>query len=117
MTLYTDLQTIAGRVLSDFDQGGLALAVYTPGGGPAHDPGEPTYPETDFAGTVRGVSAHHLADTLIQASDLIVTMAGSAATPKLTDRVKIGGEYHTIVKIERKPAAGTVVAWRLFVRK
>lgn len=117
MTLYTDLQALAGNLLTEFDQGGLALGVYTPGGGPAHDPGEPTYPETAFKGTAKGVTAEHLSDTNIQATDLIVTMPGDTGTPKLTDRVKIGGLYHTIVKIKRLPAAGTVVAWQLFVRK
>lgn len=117
MSLYGDMQALAGNLLTEFNQGTLAIGVYTPGGGPAHDPDPPTYPETTFKGAVRGVSAQHLADTLIQSSDLIVTMPGGGVVPKPADRILINGAYHAIVKIEPKPASGTVVAYRIFVRK
>lgn len=117
MSFYHDMQAIAGSLLTEFDQGGLSLGVYTPGGGPPHNPGEPTYPETPFKGAVRGVSAKNLSDSLIQSTDLVVTMPGGAMTPKLSDRIKIGGLMHSIVKITPKPATGVIAAYEIVVRK
>ena len=116
MSFYGDMQGIASSLLKEFDQGGLKLAVFTPGSGPAHNPGQPTYPETPFAGTARGVNAQHLADTLGQSSDLAVTMPGTLS-PKMADRIVIGGAAHTIVKISAKPATGIVAAYEVRVRK
>lgn len=115
MSFYGDMQALAQDLLTEFDQGGLALAVFTAGGTP-HSP-TVTYPETAFTGTVRGVTAEDMKDSLVQSSDLIVTMPGGGLVPKGSDRVKIGGKLHSIVKIEPKPATGTVAAYLLVCRK
>lgn len=117
MSFYGDMQAIANDLLREFDQGGLAIGVYTPGSGPAHAPGTPSYPESPLDGTVRGVTAQNLTDTLVQASDLVVTIPGGGVVPKLLDRIRIGSKHHTIVKIEAKPATGIVSAYLVFVNK
>lgn len=116
MTFYKGMQEIASGLLQEFDQGGLALAVHTAGTGPAHNPGPAIYVETPFAGAAKGVTGDHLKDTLIQSSDLSVTMPGNLS-PKMADKVVVNGHQHSIVKIIPKPAAGTPVAYEVVVRR
>jgi hypothetical protein len=116
MSFYGDMQTLATGLLTEFNQGGLALSVATPGAGPPHNPGATTYADTAFVGAARGVAQEHVDGTLVLTTDLQVTAPGTL-TPKMSDRVKIGGIAHAMVKIIPKPATGTVVAYILIVRK
>lgn len=117
MNLYADFQRLAKGLLSDFDQGGLSLDVYSTTGGTAWNPGTPTYTPTPFRGVAATVKPQeYMQDTQVQATDLVVTMPGSLA-PKMQDRVTINGEAHSIIRIDPKPAAGLVVAWKVVVRK
>lgn len=113
--IYKDFQSLAATLLRDFDQGGLALRTEVRDG-PAYDPGTPVSVKTvPFTGTVRGVGASLLSDSLIQSTDLIVIMPGRM-NPKITDKCIINGKEHQIVKITGKPAAGTVSVWECVVR-
>lgn len=115
-SFYEEMAGIATELLTEFDQGGLSLDVYSKqAGGNSWEPEQVEYASEPFNGTVTGVSAHHLQDSLIQSSDLIVTMDGKR-TPKLQDRITIGGKQHTIIKIEAKPATGVIAAYAVFVR-
>lgn len=124
MAFYDDMQALAGDLLTEFRQGTTGIRVATVGTGPAHAPGATTYSTAHpFNGAVRGVTAHHMQDTRVQAGDLVVTApgalrttAGAAIALKLTDLVTIGGKDYTIVKLSPKPATGTVVAYSLIVR-
>lgn len=111
--LYSELQTIASGLLKDFSQGPFTLDVYTNSGTP-YDPSV-TYSPTPFDGTMRGVSVEELSDTQIHASDLVVTMPGTM-TPKPEDMISVGGKQYAIVKLSKKPAAGTTVAIQAYVR-
>jgi hypothetical protein len=115
MSFYDRMQNIATGLLARFDQGGLSLDRYTAGDGPAYAPGQPAYTPQAFSGVARGVTAEHLRDSLVQASDLYVTMPASMM-PTLKDRVTVSGRSNQVVKIIRLPAAGTVVAWQVIVR-
>ena len=116
MSIYDDMQGLAAGLLGEFDQGGLALSVETPGTGPAYNPGPSTWADTNFTGTCQGVNESLLADSMVQASDLLVTMPGHLL-PAMNNRVKINGVYHSIVKIMQKPAAGVPVVWQVVCRK
>lgn len=116
MTFYAQMQGVASELLQEFDQGGLALVVTVPGGGPAHNPLPPTQQEVPFTGTARGVTGEHLQDSLIQSSDLSVIMPGHL-NPTMTDKVMVNGKPHNIIKIIPKPAAGTPAVYELVVRK
>lgn len=113
---YQEMQDLAGTLLGEFDQGGMALVVITPGDGPQHNPGPPTQTDRPFPGAARGVSAENLADSLVQATDLAVIMPGTL-TPSMQDKIRIGGQLHSIVKISAKPATGIVAAYEVIVRK
>lgn len=113
--IYKSFQDLAAALLRDFDQGGLSLKIEVRDG-PAYDPGEPVSVKTiKFTGTVRGVGASLLSDSLIQSTDLVVTMPGRM-NPKITDKCVINNKEHQIVKITGKPAAGTVSVWECVVR-
>lgn len=116
MSFYAQMQDIARELLTEFDQGGMVLISESPGSGPAHNPGPPVRTLHRIAGTASGVTAEHLKDTLIQASDLRVILPGHI-TPKPTDKVMINGHVHNIVKIIPKPAAGVPSVFELVVRK
>lgn len=109
MSFYGDMQAIATGLLTEFDQGGLSLDKYTPGSG------RPTYTSQPFPGAARGVTSEHLKDSMVEATDLVVTVP-AAMTPAAEDRVTVNGRSHQIIKIIRMPAAGIVAAWQVIVR-
>ena len=55
--------------------------------------------------------------SLINESDLLVTCPVFGATPTTSGSVLIDGVRHTVVRVERVPAAGVPVAWQIVVRR
>lgn len=86
------------------------------GNGPPHNPGQPTWADEPFAGVAEGITGEHLKDSMIQSSDLIVTVPGHVR-PAMTDKVKNAGQEYTIVKITPIPAAGTPAAYEVIIRR
>jgi hypothetical protein len=117
VSFYLDMQGVARDLLREFDQGGIVLAVATPGSGPAHNPGPTTFVDVPFTGAVRGVSAEYVDGSNVIATDLQLTIPGGVAAPKMQDRVKLADVPHQIVRIIPKPATGTVAAYLLIIRK
>lgn len=114
---YDDMAAMVTELAgSDLGQDGIAIHVYTEGGGPPHNPLPPAYDKKPVDGFAEGVSAHHLQDSLIQSSDVIVTV-GAGIIPKMQDKVSIGDDLYTIVKIDRTPMAGTPVSFDIFIRR
>lgn len=115
---YSDMQNVAAEILGEFKQGVIAYIGVTPGNGPAHNPG----PSVEAApvivsGVARGVKAKYVDGTTIVATDLQMTMPGKGVAPAMNGFVTIDGVRHKIVHIDRKPSAGTVVAWTVIIRK
>lgn len=117
MTFYEDMQGVATELLTEFNQGALRLKRHTPGGGPPHNPGAPTYVPYPVSGVVSGVSEEHLKDTLIKSTDLVAKIAVPDYEPRLQDRFEIDGSEINIVKVRRIPEAGTAVAFEVFLRR
>lgn len=115
MTFYADMQALAQSLLGEFDQGGLVISVATVGG-TAYAP-TTTYVDTPVTGVVSGINPKFVTGTLIEATDLQVTIPGGVVAPKMTDLVKINGVQYGIVQIIAKPADGAVAAYTIFVRK
>lgn len=121
MTIYDDMQGIAGGLIGDFKQGVTRYIVVTAGIGPVDEPG----PETNaapvtFNGVVKGVSTKYVLNGLAEATDLQCTCAGNALgaiNPKNGDKIEVDGVPIRIVQIVKKPAAGTVVAYTFIIRK
>ena len=118
MSFYLDMQGIAKDLISEFNQGPIYLLRETPGDGPAWNPGEsPESVRKIVPGTARGVSDKYVDGTLVVATDLQCTIPGGLIKPQMTDRIEVNGQAHQIVRIDPKPASGTVVAYIVIIRK
>ena len=114
---YGRMQSTASKLLTNFNQGDIKLIKVTDGTGPAYDPGDPVETPYDLNGTVRGVAAKYVDNTLIRATDLQVTAAVHATeVPTLKDKLSIDGTKYDIIKIIKVPAAGTTITNIIFVR-
>lgn len=118
MTIYTDLQSLAGVLLQDFKQGTVKLIKITVGTGPADNPGSNTETTYTLDATVRGVSDKVIARSFAFASDLEVCAAViDGVTPDEEDFIEIDSVRYKIVQDISPPAAGTKVVWKFIVRK
>ena len=116
MTFYQDCQDTAKELLTEFRQG---VIIYTPKGSQTGSSWNPDYsagtPVT-VDGVAKTVSGKYVDGTNIMSTDKEVTLPEFGQEPKLDGSLSIDGVDHEIVGVHRIPAAGTVVAWRLFVR-
>lgn len=123
MSIYDEMQGVAHELLTEFDQGGLTYIRLVPGNGPPDNPGAPTQDIKKFAGVARGVSFKYIGTTLangslVVASDLQVTLpADLGINPDMADFVGVATVQHKIIQIIKLPATGTVVAYRLIIRR
>lgn len=125
---YGRMQATATRLLTRFNQGVVTLTRLTqiP---PEHEweppieaSAEYTLQATVASITVDQASAKYIDGTLIVATDLVVTCAAPLrlaqmpdTEPMMTDIVSIDGRARTLKKIVQVPAAGVVVAFKVFV--
>lgn len=114
---YTRLKLAADGMIAKFRQGEFETGVTTATAGatPLDAPTVNTvYTEFD-ATAFRGVSSKYLNDTSLLASDLqAITEADAPVT--VGQFVKLDAALYTVVRVDRIPSNGTVVANRIFVR-
>jgi hypothetical protein len=120
---YQEMADIASGILAEFKQGLVTLSKTVPG---TPDPATPWLPGTPTTETyeldatvstayVENASAAYQDGSLIEMSDLIVTCAVPPVAPSLDALIVIDGRPHTIKQINAIPAAGTTVAYKIFV--
>ena len=116
MSFYTDMQTVATDLLGEFSQG--AVYYVAPGTKTGDD-----WNQTEAAGTetlidavISGVNPRYINGTTIHATDLVAVIGAESITPAMAGRLKVDGKLHQIVMIEPLPAAGTVCAYRVYIR-
>lgn len=85
--------------------------------GPAYNPTIGDSTEYRVYGTSTGVSEKYLKDSSIKATDKLLRIGAFAVDVSASGRLKIDGTIHQIVRVDRIPASGTLVAWRVFARK
>lgn len=118
MGIYEDTQAVAQDVLGEFKQGVIQYVKITKGSGPVDDPGASTPSNYTINATASGVSMKYVNMNLAVASDLqIIAPVDIRYTPDVKDAVIIDGVRYKIVHIEKKPAAGTAVAYLMIVRR
>lgn len=118
MSIYDEMQGIASDLLTEFKQGALVYIQMVPvGTGTPDDPAEPISVSHPFNGVVRPVSTKYVDGTHIVQTDKQLTMPANVTVPDMDGFVDIDGSRHKIVQIHTLPAAGTTVAYRLFVRR
>lgn len=118
MAFYDDMRATADSLLGDLGQGTigyLATEVVAPG---LTDIDPPTITRTYALvnGVARGVSSKFVDNETILASDLQVIVQARAEVA-VGDALRIDGVDHAIVRVDNIPAAGTVVARRVIVRR
>ena len=119
MSLYDDVQKVVQDVLPQFSQGVIRYGALTSGSGPVDNPGQSSINFTLLNGAVaRGVQFRYVQNGLAVASDMQVTMSVQTdVTPKQKDFIEIDGKRYKIEQVIAKPAAGTVVAYTLIIRR
>jgi hypothetical protein len=77
-------------------------------------PGVPVV--TPVRGSVKGASSKYIQDGFISAQDLQMTCSVFGFDPVQSDRFDIDGRELQVIMVEPIPAAGTTVAWRVFLK-
>lgn len=121
------LAAVVDRLIKRYGSGTVTLVRATAGAPDADTPWVPGAPSLDvytLDARVDGVTADHLVDTSIVATDLVVIASPKATAssgavvdiePRMTDTLQIGGVPKAIKKIEAVPAAGPAARFNLFV--
>lgn len=99
-----------------FSQGQVVYTITGAHTGPAWNPTPGAPVSYTLDATVQGVEADYVDGSLILATDKQVTCAVFAVEPSLAGTITIDGKVCQIVRVDRVPGAGTVIAWRIFVR-
>lgn len=115
--IYRELQGVTRDVLKEFTQGTITYMHSTPGAGPADDPGPATLTPYPYDGVARGVKFKFIDGTTIIASDLQTTMPAIDVEPDIKGHVIADSIRYKIIRVDRIPSIGDVVAYRLFIRK
>lgn len=113
---YGRLQGTASRLMAKFSQGQVVYTITGPSTGPEWNPTPGTPVSYTLDATVQGVEADYVDGTLILATDKQVTCAVFAVEPSLAGTITIDGKVCQIVRVDKVPGAGPVIAWRVFVR-
>jgi hypothetical protein len=113
---YGRLQGTASRLMAKFSQGQVVYTITGAPTGPAWNPTPGAPVSYTLDATVQGVDADYVDGSLILATDKQVTCAVFAVEPLLAGTITIDGKVCQIVRVDKVPGAGTVIAWRIFVR-
>ena len=117
MTFYADLRNVASGLLAEFNQGTVEIGrpVTTPGANEWSSP-TTTIQWQPINAVARGVSQEFVDGVNIVATDLQITADLGAYQPAAGDRIRVDGKEVSVLRFDRIPAAGTVVATRIIVR-
>jgi hypothetical protein len=113
---YGRMQKTASRLLKDKRQGDIIYVQPGATSGPAWDPVVSPPINHTLDATVSGVAFKYVDGSQVLATDQMVIAAVFGVEPSMSGTVTINGRAHQIVRIDRVPGSGTVVAWRVFVR-
>ena len=116
MTFYTRLQSTATKLLSEYAQGSISHIRDGEPTGPSYDPTPGQAVVTPVTASVKGASARYVQDGFISAQDLELICSVFGFDPVQSDRFSIDGRELQVIMVEPKPAAGTTVAWRVFLK-
>ena len=117
MSFYSDLRNVASGLLAEFSQGTVEIGrPATVEGVNEWDPPTTSIQWTRINAVARGVSQKYIDGVNILATDLQITADMGAYSPQAGDRIRVDGQEVSVLRFERIPAAGEVVATRVFVR-
>ncbi len=114
---YKDMAKTALGVISDFQQGVLALERQTlVAGAEPWDPEIPTFETFPFVGVVQAVDRRYVDGVVVATDRMAIIPADSlpvSVVPSLNDRVLIDGVPTTIKRVIRVPEAGVIIVYRV----
>lgn len=131
-SIYTRMAGVSNKLLrpasgetGTFGQGKIELVRLVPGAPPAEPwemPGPGSEVVTELKGAARGISADLVGSEVapgvqLKATDLVVIVAPWGGEYDVADVVRIDGKDVTLMRVDRIPAAGTVSAFRFYVRR
>lgn len=108
----------ASRIIKRFGQMGTFERAGEPGGDPWNPtPGTPTFHTATVA--VVDYDQEHRDGTLIQSDDVraLVSVEGLTITPKLSDRLSVGGHEYTVMHVTPLAPDGIARMYELQVRR
>ena len=113
---YLRLQGTASALLTKFNQVSIKHWRAGVNTGTPFNPVEGTPTTVDLQAVAKGVEAQYIQEGYINSSDIQITAAVFEKTPTNADKIDINGKLHEIIRIDRIPAAGIVIAWRIFCK-
>ena len=116
MSFYTRLQGTASKLLGEYAQGTITHIRDGEATGPSYDPTPGVPVVTPVTASVKGVSSKYVQDGFISAQDLELICSVFGFAPVQSDRFSIDGRQLQVIMVEPIPAAGTTVAWRVFLK-
>jgi len=116
MSFYTRLQDTASKLLGEYAQGTITHIRDGEATGPSYDPTPGVPVVTPVTASVKGVSSKYLQDGFISMQDLELICSVFGFDPLQSDRFSIDGRQLQVIMVEPIPAAGTKVAWRVFLK-
>ena len=116
MSFYTRLQGTASKLLGEYAQGTITHIRDGEATGPSYDPTPGVPVVTPVTASVKGVSSKYVQDGFISAQDLELICSVFGFDPVQSDRFSIDGRELQVIMVEPIPAAGTTVAWRVFLK-
>lgn len=117
MNIYEDMRdALSQEMAEEMDQGDLVYTAPAYVTGPEWDPVETQAAPYAVKGVARGVQQKYVDGTYINASDIQCTLSVFETEPTTSGTMQIAGRTHQIIRVDRIPATGTVVAWRVFCK-
>lgn len=113
---YGKMQATAQRLMDRFSQGTVYHVRDGEPTGPINNPVPGVPVKTLVNATVRGVEVQYIQEGFVTGSDLQMTVPAFEYSPVTSDRFEINGSEHQIIRVDRIPASGVVVAYRVFLK-
>jgi hypothetical protein len=114
---YPKTRATAERLIERFGRSAVLVRM-TKGGGPASDPGPATPANHACKVVITNYSDRDRDDTVIKTGDrkILLSTAGLAIIPALSDRLSVDGESFQIVDIKTLDPGGVKILWTLQAR-
>lgn len=113
---YGKMQDTAKRLMDRFAQGTVYHIRDGAPTGPVNNPTPGVPVKTLVDATVSGVDAQYIQEGFVTGSDLQMTVPEFGIEPLTSDRFEIDGREHEVIRVDRIPASGVVVAYRMFLK-
>jgi hypothetical protein len=112
---YQEMQGVATELLTEFNQGVIKY-IETAVSSDPFNPSQGADTSHTLDAVARGVEFKYVKEGYISASDIQVTASVFSVSPNHDGVVEIDGSKKQVIAVEQIPAAGTVVAWRIFCK-